>query len=461
MNRIPTNNQIAFALCVGALVFIVNVNLRAESAKDGPVAMDAVVVKGEKTHTLFMGADIAINLDKDLYAVRDVIGSSWVININGQEKVISAKQAPLNLKITPNLKLTENSVTITRFKKAQAYTFDNDPSVKLTRAMSQSGMDNFEAQNVANAARDKLDTMLGNPAASVLVASDQQFGADVLMMTAKYDGAATHPGPEDGSPHISNAVPTATESTIGSNFGNSTVFDTRGLNAAQLQISANNESVQNENGNEVGARLKKTGLDAMEVEFDIVSEKPLFNPYIVTMTKFHAAGGKEGMVQNLVFAEALHPIDARPLHVHLVEGGFPFDFQVVDFQVHIYDRGVEVATNISDKRVELTREEAFDYIKFEYIGAHKNDTLPAVAAMGRLPADLPTRLAAGSYSAPYFVKVNSDGLANGAFADRDCTRQVHDDYLQGVVRDLRFKPALEKGKPVDGVAEVKLGQLAI
>jgi hypothetical protein len=33
--------------------------------------------------------------------------------------------------------------------------------------------------------------------------------------------------------------------------------------------------------------------------------------------------------------------------------------------------------------------------------------------------------------------------------------------LQAVARDIRFKLALEKGRPVDGVAVVKLGQLAI
>jgi hypothetical protein len=432
----------------------------ADTSNDKPVSMDAVVVKGEKTHTLFMGADIAVNLDKDLYPVRDVLGSSWVISISGREKIVSAKQAPMNLKITPNLKLTENSATITSFKKAQAYTFENDPSVRLTRAMSQSGMDNFGAQEVSDAARDKLDTMLGNPAMAPLVASDQQFGADAIMTTAKYDGAETHPGPAGTYPTVSGAVPTATESTIGGYFGNAG-YSTMGLEAAQAQISANNEATQTQNGNEVGARLRKTGLDAMEVEFDISSEKHLYNPYIVTMTKFHSSGGKPGMVRNLIYAEALHPIDSHPLHVHLVEGGFPFDFEVIDFQIHIYDRGVEIATNLADKRVELTREEAFDYVKFEYIGAHKYDTLPATPAMGKLPADLPTKLAAGNYGSAYYVKVNSDGFARGAFYDEGCTRPVDDDYLQTVVKELRFKPALDKGKPIDGVASVNLGKLAI
>src|SRR5271155_4331229 len=51
---------------------------------DKTVTMDKVVVyENTKTHTLFMGADFAVNLGKDLYPVRGVIGSSWVIDRNG------------------------------------------------------------------------------------------------------------------------------------------------------------------------------------------------------------------------------------------------------------------------------------------------------------------------------------------------------------------------------------------
>jgi len=46
-------------------------------------------------------SDISVNLDRDLYAVRDVVGSSWVIDINGKDKIVSTKEAPHNLKITP------------------------------------------------------------------------------------------------------------------------------------------------------------------------------------------------------------------------------------------------------------------------------------------------------------------------------------------------------------------------
>ena len=76
---------------------------------------------------------------------------------------------------------------------------------------------------------------------------------------------------------------------------------------------------------------------------------------------------RPGTVQNLVYAKELHPIDAHPTNVHFVEDGFPQDFELVDFQLHVYNRGEEVATTVSAERVELTRDEAFEYVRIEYI----------------------------------------------------------------------------------------------
>jgi hypothetical protein len=202
-------------------------------------------------------------------------------------------------------------------------------------------------------------------------------------------------------------------------------------------------------------------MDAMDVEFDIRSAKALQNPYVVTMTRFHAAGSKPGMVQNLIYAKSIHPVDEHLSHVHFVEEGFPFDYELIDFQLHIYNRGEEIATNVAADRVELTREEAFEYVRSEYIGAHPKDTLPAAPAMAKLPADLPAKLAQGKYGAAFYVKVSRDGVADGAYSDAACTQRINDEYLESVVKRVRFKPALDAGKPVDGIAKIKLGQLAI
>jgi hypothetical protein len=430
----------------------------ADVRNEAPVVLDKVVVGETKTHTLFMGADISVNLDKDLYPVRNVIGSSWVVSINGDDKEISARSAPLNLKITPNLKLTEVSAVITGFQKAPAYSYDNDPSVRITRAMASAAaldseflMKAADAEHVADMERVNQSGLNPYGGAAAFAASNNQFGAAAMLQTARTVPAIAHPpsaangqsGPPPNSLMSSN-------SAFASNPALSNALDA--VAAAEGQAA---------NGLEPTGRVATMGHDAMEIEFSISSAKPLHDPYVVTITKYRKPGGKPGEVYSLVYARALDPIYAQPSHVHFTEEGFPFNYELVDFQLHLYDRGREVATNISDRRVEMTRDEAFEYVKIEYVSSHRGETLPAVPAMGRLPAELPSRVASGKYADTFFAKVSKDGLAEEVFADAGCSRKIEDPFLESVVKALRFKPALSGGKPVDGIASLNLNKLQI
>ena len=102
--RPPTRSIAVRLLLTATIIGSATIPAAADAQKDKPVVMDKLVVAETKTHTLFMGADIAVNLGKDLYPVRGVVRSSWIIDVNGEEKVVSARQAPLNLKVTPSLK---------------------------------------------------------------------------------------------------------------------------------------------------------------------------------------------------------------------------------------------------------------------------------------------------------------------------------------------------------------------
>ena len=406
-----------------------------------------------KTHTLFMGAEIAISLDKDLYPVRDVLGSNWVIDINGREREISAKEAPIKVKITPTLKLTEASATIQGFKRVQVYSFANDPSTRLTKALTQAGVTNVMLQGVAQDAQNLAQTASNKAlgGAAILAGADNQFGAAAQLYTAQTAPAATHPPP--AVPGLIGYPPNPlASSTLGDGQQIVTDMANQASSAADSNLATSDEAT---------GRITTPGLDALDVEFDIRAAKTLQEPYVVTMTRFRRQGAKPGMVQNMVYAKALHPIDMHLSHVHFTEEGFPFGYELVDFQLHVYNRGEEIATNIAADRVELTREEAFEYVKMDYIGSHKGATLPAEPAMGRLPAELPTRLAQGQYRQSFYVKVSKDGLADEAYSDPACTRKIDDPFLESVVKRIRFKPALNGGKPVDGFATVNLGNLTI
>jgi hypothetical protein len=415
-----------------------------------------------KTHTLFMGADIAINLDRDIYRVQDVFGSNWVIDINGREKEISAKEAPLNLKITPVLKLTEVSATVVGFKKVPAYSYANDPSVRLTKGLDGTASMNNDLMARAENAQIIVDTMTNKAmgGAALLAGTWDQFSDNAMLVTAQHAYSNLHTTGITKGTGIGSGLPLPSSVVGGGGDAMDLGSASADPNVRAAEVGGASVIGQSANGNEPG-KIATRGLDALDIEFDIRSSKPLHNPYVVTMTRFRTASSRPGMVQNLVYAEALHPIDEHLSHVHFLEEGFPYNYELIDFQVHIYNRGEEVATNIAADRVELTRDEAFEYVKMEYVGAHPKDTLPAVPAMAKLPSDLPAKLAQGKYTGLYYVKVSKEGLAYVAYSDPACTREIDDPYLTSVIKRIRFKPALNNGKTVDGIAPLRLGQLSI
>ncbi len=348
--------------------------------------------------------------------------------------------------------------------------------MRLTRGLTQAGSINSDliasAQNAQHIADTEGAHSLGG--AAFFAGADDQFSSTAMMETAQFNYSNSHPtgsiSARGGGPLPNPTAPTTTTSTAGNTVLPDTPSDfaramfnnpTQILNQAMTQVGAAEASRQTENGNEAAGKIASGGLDAMDVEFDIRSAKPLHEPYVVTMTRFRTPGGKPGMVQNMVYAQSLHPIDEHASHVHFVEEGFPFGYELIDFQLHLYNQGEEVATNVASDRVELTRDEAFEYVKMEYLGAHPKDTLPAVPAMGKLPADLPLKLSQGKYADAFYVRVSKEGTAYGAYSDAACTKRIDDDYLDAVVQRVRFKPALEGGRPVDSVASIRLGHLAI
>ena len=363
----------------------------------------------QKVYTLFEGANISVELDKTAYPVRDVNGSSWVVVMNGQEKVVSGAAGPINLKIVPSLKLTEASATISGYKKEGAYTFANDPSVKLTQGLAHT--------------------------ASV----DAGYHAELNQSSAVDPSSIQTPSASGNNTSVTTG--TAAQSQTTSTTASATA--SAGVGATEsLKESQNDE-----------------GYDALSVEFSIESEKTIDTPYIVTMARFHPRASMAGTVQSLVFAKALEPIGPKASKVTFTEEGFPVGYNLVDFQIHLYNGGTEIATNIADKREVMNQDQAFEYVKRTYIDAHKADTMHASPVMGSLPPDFAAQVAAGKYAETIYVKVSAEGLATAAYSDSTCATKIDDAYLDTVIKGIRFKPALEKGKPVEGIASLNLSHV--
>jgi len=371
-----------------------------------------------KTHTLFMGADLSIEQNHQLYRVQAIAGTSFVITVDGREVRVPVNQPGLALKLDSALKLTETSAAVAQLKAERAFTLANDPTVRFQKGL----------------------------AASQQMYADSQYSlhaAEVALAQAQ--GISTDP---------SGAHPVASRGQLESQ---------KATAVATTQAAFNQASAAPGNGPlAAGATVGLAeAFDAMDIRFEVSAERTLENPYIVIVARYRPAGARPDQVANWIYAKALPPITRESQKVHLLQGGFPPGFELLDSQVRLYHRGEEIATDVAPKRVLLTRDEAFQYMLIEHLNRHRGATVPATPAMGRLPADWGTRVASGQFKQVYYIAVNKDGRPTGIFADKSCSQKVADPYLESALRNLRFNPALEKGKPVEGVAAVNFAELAI
>lgn len=376
-----------------------------------------------KTHVLFMGTDLALQRDGKLYRVEDVNGSTLMIRVGQQEVFVPTRQGPLGFQVKPGLRLTDTSATLAELKTGPAYTWENDPARKFKETADT-------ALNLQYA-KDIADTNLARDLHNVTVAED------VLNHST---------GAEDRAWN-QQALDRANITALNSQrFANS-------IDGASLGDQGNLGAGAHQ------AQVAEGGYDAMEVSFKISSPDELTNPFMVILFHFHDPAARPGVNGLLIHVQALEPIDATPRFVRVLKGGLPRGFAFVSCLVHLYSRGREVATNVSENRVEMTHDETRQYVVMEHIGAHKTDTLAAAALSGSLPRARRAGLSHDQLVRTLYAKIAPDGMVRGVYADKECAHPLDDDSAAAAVAELLFQPALDHGKPIEGVARVRLAGL--
>ncbi len=367
-----------------------------------------------------MGADFTIEQDGKQCPVLDVTGDAFVIQDQGKEQRIPMSRGAAKIKITPALKMTESSAELNDVKTDRAYTAANDPDVAFQRSLVRSALLNSDAIKAIDQANAGVHT--GDVGTAAGNAAAQKLGYV----------------PVHAASDAENARAIARVSTARIMGGPGTTLH-------------ENQSLSRSEGS----------FDAMDVKFKVSAPRALVRPFVVFVAQYRPPGAKPGQIANWIYARALKPVGRTPTEVQVEQGGFPPGFELQEFQIHLYDQGEEIVTNLSPKRVDLTTGEARQYVLAEYIGSHKGATLPAAPAMGHLPEDFPQRLAKGDLREVVYVKVAADGRPLESFRDRACSQKFDDPYVNDVVARLFFKPALAEGRPVESVTALDLSKLVM
>lgn len=381
---------------------------------------EAAAEKGRTTHSLFMGTDVSVEVDKVFHRVREVSRSSWVITRDGRPEFIPTERRQLNLRVGKSLKLADTSATLANLKSERAYTSGNNPLMKAVQSQGRSSSYMTDLAMIEN-------MRMGNAALQNQIAA---------MNAGKSGGE-----PSDDQKDAFNDAQETYGRSVNYVSGGQAVLRETHLGVADAAAAEEN-------------------FDAIEISFELSAARPLKNPYLVAVALISDREATEGMKRNWIYAQELGQVDETPRTIRIHEGGLPFGYELENVEVHIYEQGREVATNVSPKRVDLTREEAFQYLVIEHIGNNKGKTVPALPVMAAVGPELKARLGAGEGQQVYYVNVSKEGLVTEVFEDEDHARPVSDSFFAEEVKRVWFKPALEKGQPVESKATLDVTKLA-
>jgi hypothetical protein len=216
-----------------------------------------------------------------------------------------------------------------------------------------------------------------------------------------------------------------------------------------------------QNGGNVESKIQdeldKNLFDAVQFEFEVSSNKPIPHPYVIIITDIRENDSADSASRG-IYIKQIDPIDATSGKVTILQGGFPRGFLLDKYQIHLYDNGSEVPTNLSENRIGMTRGEVFAYLEDKYVEAHKGQTVAATVIRGSSPVRIRTSVDQETLGRKIDVKVGKDGAVQD-FSAGDAAGTLPDS-VGSFLKGLRFNPALDKGVPVDSKVEASLGDLA-
>lgn len=192
--------------------------------------------------------------------------------------------------------------------------------------------------------------------------------------------------------------------------------------------------------------------NALEVSCSVSVPQTVRDGFVLLVAGFREKPGAE--LQHQIHLEPVKGLGPKPHRVAFVQTGFPEGYVLEETSIHVFAEGQEVATNLSEKRVDITAADAMRYLTLSFITQHAKETLAAAPLQIAFPADFREQLQPGWLRQPIYLTVALDGAVKQAAADQ--AGAALDPYLAAVVGKFWFTPALHEGKPVESTVAFNL-----
>ncbi len=368
-----------------------------------------------KPYSVFVGTDLA---------VRDTLGRSPVIGAEKHTLIVrqkgASKKVPLDgikgLQFERGIKLSSLSAEVS--------------DLKLSFSSQAAAQAWFEATSVQialqNRAVETRDRAMGEFAR-----------ASNVGIPVGEDSFGVKQGARD---HIASATARAETEMLA------------GMNDATAR-----DSIASMHGERYRENVREAGADTVNISFQLSSPQPLGPGYVVVITEYQM-GGKNGAIERGISVDRFDGLDAEPQRFRMQQNAFPEQWELRNHRIVVFAEGQEVATNLSERRTNVTKDEAHQFIVNRYVLSSRGQTRgPAPIVMVPRPqlqaaarhADLPEAI---------FVKVDKAGAVLSLSTDRFDIAKVPP-ACEVFLENIRFLPALDNGTPIEGTVRLVMADL--
>jgi len=360
-----------------------------------------------KDHHFFVGVRLEIPHEEELYPMSGMMGNSLLIAV-GDEVIRKSIQNLGEFRYRKEAKLTNNLVYIDNLKCEEGYSMAADPELQAAQI-------NIALSNIAG---DRLDRS---------VASEM----NLANLAAELDDIRTRANRGDMGAGF--ALPNAERRSEMAESEVASALQRSGMN----QVSLDDNRVAS----------KK---DVLNVSFDISSMKDVDDSYLLLIASLKS---KENAKPEHTWFHFRPLGDIRRRQIEKVSfsaSSFPDGMIVHDYELFLFSGPVEIPSNLSPKRVAMTREDAQKFMNYQYISKNFDKTLEPALIEGTLSRHILDFDDEHLLDLEIRIQVDSQGEVAGFHYPTEKTAPVRLDSLLDALRSAMYYPALENGEAIDG-----------
>lgn len=369
--------------------------------------------KLEKDHHFFVGVNLNIPHEQAFYPIEDIHNQHAKIRVG--DRVVSERIAAIKeVRYERTSKISRYYADISGLQCEPGFSVENDPRVLATR--TQTSMTTLFDDN----------TSLGD------VAMRRFY--DMLAMQGQPSAPANTPGP--GAPPQQQEMP---------------------IEPTDMYIQARDFQDQVDFYQD-GYDADRPAWDLLRVRFSIKSDQYFPKAHLAFI--FQLSDEPEGepvmswfhflTIEDVSETERSYDYQIKP---------YPAGKYVHSQEVFLFADGSEIATNLSQKHVQMTRKDATVFLSFQYLSRNEGKTRPPQRVWKYLSHEVRDNLDPELMNESITLKIDKEGQVTDIISDPRVRAALTASNMREISSQI-YLPALDNGQPVPGELELKLRDLA-